>query len=284
MRKTVHIPLNKQDSGAIGGIDIHYFPGVPQHYDHLAYTHRDDYYIFIILTSGDVKLFCDMQEINARSTGLLMVKPLQVHSPPKKVVKASGWFLSVAPFLIPAHCRSVFHNLSVSQQYTELSKVEKKKITDILDVLRSTFSENSSHKPYIIKGLFDAFINRVAAQYMLSANKVVEPQSQAQSLSVKFSELLSANSCANTPAFFAAQLNVTTSHLNDCVKSVTGMSLTQSIQNTMLLEAKRNLYYTNNTIKEVAYELGFEDHAYFSRLFKKLTGTTPLAFRRQFRE
>ena len=284
MRKTVHIPLNKQDSGAIGGIDIQYFPGSPQQYDHLAYAHRDDYYIFIILTSGHVKLLCDMQEIHARSTGMLMVKPLQVHSPPKKAVKASGWFLSVAPFLIPDHCRSVFRDLTISQQYAELQEEEKKKITDILNLLLSTFLESSSHKSYIIKGLFDAFINRVALQYHLSAGKAVEPPSQAHSLSAGFAELLSANSCVNTPAFFAKKLNVTTAHLNDCVKAVTGMSLTQSIQHTMVLEAKRNLYYTNNTIKEVAYELGFEDHTYFSRLFKKITGTTPLAFRRQFRE
>lgn len=284
MPKTAHIPLNKQDPGAIGGIDIHYFPGVPQHYDHIAYTHRDDYYIFIILTGGKVKLLCDMQEINAGPTGLLMVKPLQVHSPPKKVVKASGWFLSIAPFLIPAHCHSIFRNLGVSQQYTELEDAEKKKITDILDLLRHTFLEDNSHKAYIIKGLFDAFINRVTSQYMLVTGKTVELQSQAQSLSAKFAELLSVDSCANAPAFFASKLNVTTAHLNDCVKTVTGMSLTQSIQHAMVLEAKRHLYYTNNTIKEVAYELGFEDHTYFSRLFKKLTGTTPLAFRRQFRE
>jgi len=284
LRKTVHIPLNKQDSGAIGGIDIQYFPGTAQHYDHLGYTHRDDYYIFIILTSGHVKLICDMHEINARSTGMLMVKPLQVHSPPKQAVKASGWFLSVAPFLIPGHCGSVFRDLSIAQQYAELQEAEKKKITDILKLLHSTFLENSSHKSHIIKGLFDAFINRIASQYIFSVGKTVELKSQAQSLSAKFAELLSVNSCVNTPAFFAKKLHVTTAHLNECVKSVTGMSLTQSIQNTMVLEAKRNLYYTNNTVKEVAYELGFEDHAYFSRLFKKITGTTPMAFRRQFRE
>jgi AraC-like DNA-binding protein len=52
----------------------------------------------------------------------------------------------------------------------------------------------------------------------------------------------------------------------------------------MVIEAQRLLYYTENNVNEIAYQLGFEDHAYFSRLFKKITKETPLAFRKKFRE
>ncbi len=47
----------------------------------------------------------------------------------------------------------------------------------------------------------------------------------------------------------------------------------------MTLEAKRALLYSNMTIAEVAYHLGFEDPAYFSRFFAKVVGRSPRAFR-----
>lgn len=52
----------------------------------------------------------------------------------------------------------------------------------------------------------------------------------------------------------------------------------------VLKEAKRILYYTDLHIREIAYELGFEDHTFFSRFFMKHTSTTPLLFRNKFRQ
>jgi AraC-like DNA-binding protein len=52
----------------------------------------------------------------------------------------------------------------------------------------------------------------------------------------------------------------------------------------VVLEAKRLLYYTDMDVKEIAFSLGYEDHTYFSRLFSKVAGIPPGAFRRKFRE
>ena len=51
------------------------------------------------------------------------------------------------------------------------------------------------------------------------------------------------------------------------------------IKNRIILEAKRLLYHSDKSVKEIATELGYEDYAYFSRLFAKTTGITALAFR-----
>ena len=55
----------------------------------------------------------------------------------------------------------------------------------------------------------------------------------------------------------------------------------QIIKDRIVLEAKRNLRFTQLPIKEIAYELGFEDPAYFSRLFSKATGVSPVEYRSQ---
>ena len=53
------------------------------------------------------------------------------------------------------------------------------------------------------------------------------------------------------------------------------------IQRRVVLEAKRALLYSNMTVTEAAYYLGFSDPAYFSRFFAKATGKSPRAFRRK---
>ena len=58
-------------------------------------------------------------------------------------------------------------------------------------------------------------------------------------------------------------------------------SPSQIIKDRLVLEAKRQLKFSTKTIKEIAFELGFEDPAYFSRLFSKNAGTSPAHYRQQ---
>jgi AraC family transcriptional regulator, transcriptional activator of pobA len=77
----------------------------------------------------------------------------------------------------------------------------------------------------------------------------------------------------------AEKLPVNTNSLYNIVKHYSGLSPKEFITNRLILEAKRRLYYSeSSSIKELAYELGFNDPEYFSRLFKKVTGKTITMF------
>ncbi|MBW5801974.1 helix-turn-helix domain-containing protein [Halomonas elongata] len=80
---------------------------------------------------------------------------------------------------------------------------------------------------------------------------------------------------------FAEQLGVTSAHLNTLCRRLAGRSALQLLHERLLLEAKRQLTYTNLTIGEVAEGLGFSEPAYFTRFFKRLTGLPPKDFRRR---
>jgi len=80
-------------------------------------------------------------------------------------------------------------------------------------------------------------------------------------------------------SFYARELNVTESRLNRACRAITGSSPLEMIQNRLLLEARRKLIYIAAPISTLAYELGFEDPAYFWRFFKRHTGMTPSEFR-----
>ena len=81
------------------------------------------------------------------------------------------------------------------------------------------------------------------------------------------------------PSNYANALNISTPYLNQCVRNTTGFSVSHHIQQRIILEAKRQLYHSKKSVKEIAFELGYEDYPYFSRLFKKMTGYTALEFR-----
>ena len=70
----------------------------------------------------------------------------------------------------------------------------------------------------------------------------------------------------------ADKLSLTTNSLYRLVKEHSGTSPKDFFTNRLMIEAQRKLRYSNLSVKELAYELGFNDPDYFSRLFKKSTG------------
>ncbi len=81
--------------------------------------------------------------------------------------------------------------------------------------------------------------------------------------------------------FYARQLEITPNHLNKSVKAATGRTAISLLNEMSILDAKMRLNHTNQTISEIAFQLGFEDQSYFSRFFKKATGLTPSEYRKE---
>jgi AraC family transcriptional activator of pobA len=80
-------------------------------------------------------------------------------------------------------------------------------------------------------------------------------------------------------ADYATALNVSESRLRNACVDVTEQSPMQLVHARILLEAKRQLRYTSESVSEVAYALGFDDPAYFTRFFSQRTGMSPRTFR-----
>ena len=80
----------------------------------------------------------------------------------------------------------------------------------------------------------------------------------------------------------ASQLMISPRYLSDLLKQETGKTALEHIHIFLIDEAKNLLISTNNTVAETAYQLGFENPPYFSRLFKKEVGLTPIAYKEQF--
>lgn len=83
-------------------------------------------------------------------------------------------------------------------------------------------------------------------------------------------------------SFYCEELNCTAKKLSQTLTEVTGKSTNDIIIDTILLEAKRDLCFSNLSIKEIAFNLGYENQFYFSRIFKTKEKISPDEFRKKF--
>ena len=80
----------------------------------------------------------------------------------------------------------------------------------------------------------------------------------------------------------ANRLNISARYLTDLLKVETGKTAIELIHIALINEAKNRLRKKDKTVSEIAYDLGFENMSYFSRLFKKETGMLPTFYKNQF--
>ena len=82
---------------------------------------------------------------------------------------------------------------------------------------------------------------------------------------------------------YADLIGISTTHLRNTVKDITGYSPGQLIRQEIIFEAKRKLANTELTTAQIGYALNFEDTSYLSRFFKRETGKSPSSYREEIR-
>lgn len=96
----------------------------------------------------------------------------------------------------------------------------------------------------------------------------------------KFKKLLDVQFRKHLPIQeYANEIGITQTQLNRVCREVLGKSALEITHQRLLVEAQRDLIYTNISIKEIAFTLGFADEAYFTKFFKRLTNKSPSHFR-----
>ncbi|MES2606018.1 MAG: helix-turn-helix domain-containing protein [Pseudomonadota bacterium] len=117
---------------------------------------------------------------------------------------------------------------------------------------------------------------------ILHEQRQVGEQKPGVQLTDRFRELLEQHYKAHWPiADYADALHVSVSTLNRVCVDVLGDSAKKLLQQRLHVEAKRRLTYTRETLDQIAFNLGFQDAAYFSRVFKAQQGMSPKTFRLQ---
>jgi len=247
-------------------------------FEQASQSHRDDYHLFFLQESGVSPIEIDFQKHILKPSSVTYINPNQVHRLGAfENVTVSFW---------------VIDNENLNPEYLQLLEeiLPAKPLIlndESFSVISETvnlclkLSERKSDRLYhsLFKDSVNTLVGLVISQYL---ENVVsnDPPSRFEVITKAFKTILNKNfKTDKTPAAYAQRLNISTHYLNECVKNTTGHSVSHHIQQRIVLEAKRLLYHSDSTVKEIAAELGFDDYPYFSRIFSKVAGMTALTFR-----
>lgn len=241
--------------------------------------HRDDHYMFILQKSGVFVGEVDFNKIQLHGAGVCYIAPGQVHRYIK--VKSEGWLLFLDADYVSKQFREVFDAVMNQTQKASLDKNDS--IIPIADHLEKYWSgrgRNNELMLPVIKSLLDAIVGLIAYKLSATFKNAKYIGSVKYILSNRFKHMIREHfKELKQVKEYASLLHITPLYLNEVMKEVTGFTASYWIYQEIILEAKRLLAYSDKDIREIAWELGYEDHAYFSRLFKKNTGITASAFR-----
>lgn len=248
-------------------------------------AHRDDHYNFVVFEKGTGSIMTDFKEIDLFQGMLFYILPNQIHTR-VKYKHVDGWHLAIDTVLIPAECLIVFENQFSLQMPILLKEKELQEYKTLLQLLSKRYIEPGcdSLNTLTMLGLIQSFVAMSAARY--KENVVdISKSSRLFQLTRDFKKLLlNAPLSSTRPSDYAELLHVSESYLGEAVKKTTGIPVSNWIQYEVILEAKRLLFYSQRTVKDIANTLGYSDHSYFSRVFQKATGMSALAFRGQYQK
>lgn len=247
-------------------------------FEEAEHSHRHDYHFFILQLNGTSYFEIDFEKNQLESSSLIYIAPNQVH----KALKAENtefYLLAITNENLNPEYLKLLQEIAPAKPLP-LSVKYFSSISQAF-LLGSTLFESKENKLYlpILTDCCNTLVALIVSQY-LENSKQTDTLSRFGITAKAFSIALEKDFVQNKrPADYAKKLNISVPYLNECVKNITGVSVSNHIQQRVILEAKRMLYYSNKSVKEIAIELGYDDYAYFSRLFSKAVGMTALTFR-----
>ncbi|MEO6177001.1 MAG: AraC family transcriptional regulator [Flavobacterium circumlabens] len=283
--KNQHIEQFPLTPNAKAGVFIRNMKGNNSEEHDISKPHRDNHCQLMLATEGSFKLNIDFKNVEFNAPALICVFPEQVHYI-IEVDSPKGWIINFDPSLVDKELLQLMENKMNAPLPLEPTANLFHQATTLMALIEKLQSENTNkfvHKAS--HSLLNGLLNLIIGEIMTGSSSQNQKTSRGIILKDTFGQLLKQHfKTWKQPAQYAAALAISAAHLNDTVKALTGNPISIHIQETSILEAKRLLYFTDNSVKEIAHEVGYDEPVYFGKLFKKLTNMTPLEFRKQFRD
>ena len=246
----------------------------------LLRPHKLAYYHFVFVDRGAETVQVDAQDITISDSQLVFGVPNQIfaHPSPNKDTQQYKIGFDENTLAMLPHAYPFLVNPLGANTIT-FEPEAKERVKAVLSMLyRLLHSPGKPSKVDIILAYLNALLTEFNSAYF-------EHRYQPAPLNPKLSKYVAFTLAVEThlteqPAMhtLADELAMTPNSLYGLVKEFSGLSPKEWMTNRLIQEAQRKLHYSSPSVKELAYELGFNDPAYFSRLFKKQTGRSVRAF------
>ena len=254
--------------------------------------HLHDFYSILWIDSGEAVHATEFVEYVLQEGSILFVPPGLKHRLMLGGMAGGYSILFNEDFIRfnrKTHTPLKEYRLFNNPEFKSLIRVEEQartKMAGIVEQMHTEVQRPDNYSPGIVSNLLELFL--------MESLRIFDRQYQAElngeeenpvATVIRFKELIEANyQREKSVSNYADMLGMNPSCLNEISKKATGLTAGEMIRNRIIDEAKQKLFATDLSGKEIAYELGFDDPAYFSRFFKKYTGLTLKAFRNNSRK
>ncbi len=243
----------------------------------------DSYTIFWI-KQGRGTYHIDFDEYTFDGNVLFFLSPGQVFTVESEEIKEAYRLSFVRDFYcIQTHdkeisCNGVLFNNIYETPYIELEEKESKKLDFILSEIIDEFHQEEAAQYDMLQSYLKQFIIH---SVRVQKNKYQLKDDINSKLFKDFSTLVEFNfTKLHSVTEYAERLGVSPKSLTKHFQKIRAQKPSDFIKNRIILEAKRKLVYTDFSVKEIAFDLGFNDPAYFTRFFTKATQSSPLQFKK----
>lgn len=241
-------------------------------------------YDLIIITNGSGQVKIDMHFFDVKNQQVFCVAPSQLYQIHISE-ETAGYRISIDEDIFQSGNTwmnsSFLNGLLYSLSAASCLEFDTQSFTEINSIIKGLLSEYEKEQNYRDEMLLQ-YLN-IVFLYLTRKCKVNEIMNSNHSsrLFNKYISLIEKNfkTCKRV-AEYAEQMCLTSNYLNQLVRATTGHTASYYIRQRIVQEAQRHAMYSGLSMKELAYQLGFEDIAHFSRFFKKETGNNFSDFRK----
>lgn len=254
----------------------------------ISVPHKHNFYLAVLFTKGSGIHEVDFSSYEVKPGALFFLNPGQTHHW-ELSDNTDGYIFFHTQAFYDLHY--TYNRLNSFPFYYSiynspclyLNNVKKERVQSLFAMLLTEYTNQRILNKEYLTSVADLIYIESTRAYELQNPAMVNNKDKYYEKFRKFEELLEQHFIIEkSPSAYADMLNMTSKHLNRIVQAAVGKTASDVILERIMLEAKKHIILQKQGFAEIAYALGYDDYAYFSRLFTKKTGTTPSAFLKRY--
>ena len=246
--------------------------------------HRVSFYVVILITHSTSSYNLNFKDYQLKKGALITLRKDNIHKFFKS--KAKGVLLAFTDDFVVNHSNKIeasklflLFNEMLASPVMQLNAAEYKEMLVLMNMIREEYLQvNDPYSPNIIRNYFQIIITKLFR--IKSKHNVVLENNKYLSMFLEFQDLVEKN-CFNQKkvSFYANKMAVTSKTLSNVTQSIIDKSAKVFINDIVIIQAKRLIINSRDSLTEISYQIGFTEPSNFFKYFTKYAGISPLQFR-----